>query len=168
MFIPSATYRLQFSKDFNFRQAFSLIGYLSDLGISTVYASPILQAFPGSNHGYDVTDFNRLNPELGTTEDLKALVEGLQERGISWIQDIVPNHMSFSAHNRMLWDVLKNGQASPYARYFDIDWEHPLFGHRLGVPMLDAHLTDIIRAGQFRLSLSAEGFSIDYGSLSSQ
>ena len=166
MFTPSSTYRWQFSKDFTFREAFSLIGYLGDLGISTVYASPILQAYPGSNHGYDVTNFRAINPELGTIKDLQVLLEGLQEKGISWLQDIVPNHMSFSAHNKMLWDVLKKGTASEYAVFFDIDWEHPLFGGRLCVPLLDKPLHELIQADQFSLSFSDEGFSISYGTRS--
>jgi (1->4)-alpha-D-glucan 1-alpha-D-glucosylmutase len=157
MLIPSATYRLQFSKDFTFRQAVGMAGYLSDLGISTVYASPILQAFPGSNHGYDVTDFNRINPELGTLADLEALVTELQQKGISWIQDLVPNHMHFSPHNQRLWEVLEKGQGSPYASYFDIDWNHPLFGGRLLVPLLASGLQEAIDAGRFQLGLANKG-----------
>jgi (1->4)-alpha-D-glucan 1-alpha-D-glucosylmutase len=162
MFKPLATYRLQFSKDFTFRQALEITGYLADLGITTVYASPILQASPGSSHGYDTTDFSSLNPELGTMADLEDLVKGLQQKGITWIQDLVPNHMNFSSHNYRLWDVLKKGQDSPYAFYFDIDWNHPLFGGRLVVPLLDSGLEDTINAGRFQLVLSEEGFALAY------
>lgn len=162
MLIPTATYRLQFSKDFTFRQALGIGDYLADLGISTVYASPILEAFPGSSHGYDVTDFSRINPELGTMQDLEDLVKGLQQRGISWIQDLVPNHMNFSVHNRRLWDVLEKGRKSAYAPCFDIDWDHPLFGGRLLVPLLDSGLQEAIDAKRFRLAMREDTFALDY------
>ena len=151
MFIPLSTYRLQFNKDFTFRQALGILDYLADLGISTIYASPILEAVPGSNHGYDVTDFAWLNPEIGTVEDLEALVHALHQKGMSWIQDIVPNHMNFSHHNRYLWDVWKKGEESVYASFFDIDWGHPLFGGRLLVPLLDRSLQQAIDDGLFQL-----------------
>ncbi len=131
MVIPSATYRLQFNKDFTFRQALQITGYLHTLGISTVYASPILQAYPGSLHGYDVTGFGQINPAIGTRADLEALIKDLQEKGISWIQDIVPNHMSFSAENPMILDVWKRGRGN---------WNKPSDGQSGGnyAPAADA------------------------------
>ena len=107
MRIPSATYRLQFTPDFGFNQAKAIVEYLSDLGISAIYASPIFAARSGSQHGYDVVDQNRLNPELGTEEEYEALIEEVQKHGLGWVQDIVPNHMAFSQQNPYLMDALE-------------------------------------------------------------
>src|SRR5947208_1383727 len=91
---PVATYRLQLRPGFGFREAAALVPYLSDLGISTLYASPILKARSGSTHGYDVTDPTRLNPELGTEEDFTGLCAALRSAGMGLLLDIVPNHMA--------------------------------------------------------------------------
>src|ERR1700756_3404401 len=123
--IPSATYRIQFNKDFTFRDATNLVDYLSELGITHLYASPILRSRHDSMHGYDVIDPTRLNPELGTEADFEALNQALRDRGMGLILDIVPNHMSASSENGWWMDVLENGPESAYAAYFDIDWHPP-------------------------------------------
>src|SRR6185503_14762489 len=125
MRVPAATYRLQFTPDFGFAQARQILGYLHDLGISDIYASPIFHARAGSTHGYDVVDPNRLNPELGSIEEFEELIEEARRLGLGWMQDIVPNHMAYDSQNRMLMDVLENGPASQYSDFFDIDWNHP-------------------------------------------
>src|SRR4051794_26418497 len=91
--IPTATYRLQFHKGFTFEQASALVDYLRELGISHLYASPFFQATPGSLHGYDVCDHNKLNPEIGTREQLDDLALRLRAQGLGMIVDFVPNHM---------------------------------------------------------------------------
>ena len=123
--IPLSTYRIQFNPSFNFKKAAEIVDYLSSLGISDVYASPIFAARKGSSHGYDIVDFNRLNPELGEREDFDALTASLKDREMGWVQDIVPNHMAITGENRFLMDVLENGSCSDYFGYFDIDWNHP-------------------------------------------
>jgi len=95
MRIPVATYRLQFTPDFGFKQAKAIAHYLDRLGISDLYASPIFKARSGSQHGYDVVDQNQINPELGGRGDFEALIKDLQDRGMGWLQDIVPNHMAY-------------------------------------------------------------------------
>lgn len=120
MHIPRATYRLQFTPEFGFKEAAAIVPYLAALGISDMYASPIFRAVPGSLHGYDVTDPNRLNPELGTREDFEALATALKENRMGWLQDIVPNHTAFHPENRMLMDVLEKGDQSEFADFFDI------------------------------------------------
>jgi (1->4)-alpha-D-glucan 1-alpha-D-glucosylmutase len=120
MHLPRATYRLQFTPAFGFRHAEAIVPYLSALGVSDVYAGPIFAAVPGSLHGYDVTDPNRLNPELGTRQDFESLMATVQAHRMSWLQDIVPNHMAFHRENRMLMDVLEKGVQSEYAEFFDI------------------------------------------------
>ncbi len=124
--LPSATYRVQLNHLFTFDQAKDVVAYLAALGISDVYASPFLMARPGSLHGYDVTDHSRLNPEIGDEESLSRFSSELQQHGMGLLVDVVPNHMCIShPSNRWWWDVLENGPSSPFARYFDIDWQPP-------------------------------------------
>src|SRR5690348_3309991 len=104
--IPDATYRLQFHAGFTLRDAIALVPYLYSLGITHIYASPLLKARPGSRHGYDIIDHGMLNPELGTDEDLHALPSELHTRGMGLILDVVPNHMSVGTANAWWADVL--------------------------------------------------------------
>jgi malto-oligosyltrehalose synthase len=123
MTIPRATMRLQFHKGFRFADAEKLVPYFDRLGISHLYASPITTARPGSMHGYDVIGPHRVNPELGGEDALISLVATLRGAGMGLIVDIVPNHMAADAANPWWFDVLRNGRASRYAAYFDIDWD---------------------------------------------
>ena len=147
---PCATYRLQFSRDFTFRDAERLVPYLHALGVSHIYASPYLKARAGSSHGYDITDYNALNPEIGSEADLDAMVAALARRGMGQILDIVPNHMGIGPADNVWWlDVLEWGQASPYADFFDIGWNAPkpdLRGKVL-LPFLGDHYGDTLEAG---------------------
>src|SRR4051812_42319100 len=112
MYNPVSTFRLQFNKDFTFRQLEALIPFFADLGIKTIYASPVFKSTPGSLHGYDVSDPLTINPEIGTEEELRTISKKLKEAGIGWIQDIVPNHMAFHESNKWVWDVLEKGKGS--------------------------------------------------------
>ena len=124
--VPCATYRLQFSRDFTFRDAERLVPYLHSLGVSHVYASPYLKAGAGSSHGYDITDYNALNLEIGSEADFAAMVAALADRDMGQILDFVPNHMGVGRADNAWWlDVLEWGQASPYANFFDIGWNAP-------------------------------------------
>ena len=124
--------------------------YLHELGVTHVYLSPILQATPGSTHGYDVVDHSRINVELGGEEGLRRLADILHERGMGAIADIVPNHMGMpvpETHNRALWSVLRDGPDSQYAAWFDIDWTAqsgavllPVLGRRIGDCVRDGEL----------------------------
>jgi (1->4)-alpha-D-glucan 1-alpha-D-glucosylmutase len=136
--IPSSTYRIQLSRCFTFQDAARLVPYLKDLGIGALYTSPILMARPGSSHGYDVVDHERLNPELGTASDFRSLGETLRAAGMGWIVDIVPNHMCIAGSNWRWFDVLENGPSSPQSRFFDIDWHPPRPGlqHKILLPVL--------------------------------
>lgn len=118
----SATARLQFHKGFTLDDATNRIPYFSRLGISHLYASPLLKARAGSMHGYDIVDHNSINPELGGEEALMRLVGALRAEGMGLILDIVPNHMGVGGNDNAWWlDVLEWGRGSPYAEYFDID-----------------------------------------------
>ncbi|RDE04750.1 malto-oligosyltrehalose synthase [Sphingomonas aracearum] len=133
---PRATYRFQFHKDFTFADARALVPYLARLGISHLYASPITTARSGSTHGYDVVDPTRINPELGGEEAFRDLVAALRAQGLGIIIDIVPNHMGVAGGENAWWnDVLEKGEASDYARFFDIDWREKLVLPVLGEPL---------------------------------
>ncbi|MDY6922467.1 MAG: malto-oligosyltrehalose synthase [Pseudomonadota bacterium] len=124
--LPRATYRLQFHKDFTFDDAVEIVPYLADLGISHVYASPILTARAGSMHGYDGVDPTAINPELGGEAGFRRLCAALAGRGLGVIVDIVPNHVAVGgADNRWWLDVLEKGRDSAFADWFDIDFDGP-------------------------------------------
>jgi len=165
--IPIATYRLQFNREFTFRKAADIVPYLSALGISHVYASPYLRARPGSIHGYDIIDHNALNPEIGSPEDYEQFVSTLHAHGMGQILDIVPNHMGVMGSDNAWWlDVLENGEASPYAEFFDIDWD-PIKDELQGkvlIPILADQYGNVLESGDLKLSFDcARGeFSIFY------
>lgn len=120
--IPVSTYRLQFNYQFRFSDAAKIIGYLHELGISDIYASPYFKAKKGSLHGYDIVDPTMLNPEVGTEDDYNILIGELKKYNMGQVLDIVPNHMSIGSENPWWMDVLENGLSSPRAKYFDINW----------------------------------------------
>lgn len=158
--IPRATYRLQFHAGFTFRDAREIVPYLDALGISDIYASPILFARPGSQHGYDVCDPSRLNPELGTPEDFAELVAELHARGMGILLDTVPNHMGIhTAANAWWMDVLENGPSSIYAHYFDIDWQ-PIkqeIANKVLLPILGDHYGQELERGALQLVFDQPG-----------
>jgi maltooligosyltrehalose synthase len=122
---PGATYRLQLHAEFGFAEAADLAGYLASLGVTHAYLSPILQAAPGSRHGYDVVDHSRISADLGGEDGFRYLVKRLASHGLGVVVDVVPNHMAVPVPeylNRALWSVLADGQRSSYAHWFDIDW----------------------------------------------
>ncbi len=164
MHIPCSTYRIQFSPSFSFRDAALILHYLSDLGISDIYASPIFKARKGSTHGYDIIDPNALNDELGTPQDFEELIREVQTLGLSWLQDIVPNHMAFDRDNRMLMTLLENGRGSSYSSYFDIDWDHPSESIRGKVlaPFLGKFYSECLEGGEIKLQFDPQGLSINY------
>ncbi|MGN9820991.1 malto-oligosyltrehalose synthase [Streptomyces sp. SD11] len=132
---PTATYRLQLQPEFPFGAAEAAVPYLASLGVSHLHLSPVLEAVPGSGHGYDVVDPARVREELGGEQGLRALSRTAREHGLGLVLDIVPNHMAMSPrHNRPLWEVLREGPDSPYARWFDIDWDAQ--GGRVLLPVL--------------------------------
>src|SRR5579871_5500308 len=110
--VPAATYRIQFSAAFRFADAIRILDYLHGLGISHLYASPVLASRKGSNHGYDVADPTKIDPELGGEQDFVALQAALEERGMNLLLDIVPNHMAAGSENRWWMDVLEFGPDS--------------------------------------------------------
>ncbi|MFH9815260.1 malto-oligosyltrehalose synthase [Streptomyces sp. NPDC017230] len=140
---PSATYRLQLQPAFPFGAAAAAVPYLASLGVSHLHLSPVLESVPGSQHGYDVVDHARVREELGGEDGLRALSRTAREHGLGLVVDIVPNHMAMSPrHNRALWEVLREGPKSPYARWFDIDWEAQ--GGQVLLPVLGAPVGEVL------------------------
>ncbi|MEV6182540.1 malto-oligosyltrehalose synthase [Streptomyces sp. NPDC052015] len=141
--VPTATYRLQLQPAFPFAAAAATVPYLASLGVSHLHLSPVLEAVPGSLHGYDVVDHARVREELGGEAGLRALSRAAREHGLGLVVDIVPNHMAaVPRHNRALWEVLREGPKSPYARWFDIDWEAQ--GGQVLLPVLGGPVGDEI------------------------
>ena len=153
--LPASTYRLQLTPEFGFTEAADLAGYLSELGITHAYLSPILQAAPGSQDGYDVIDHSSISAELGGEEAFRYLAARFARNGIGLVIDVVPNHMGIPAPeylNRPLWSVLAGGQDSAYAHWFDVDWEAQ--GGRMLLPILSRPLAECI--DEVRLSWLSE------------
>ncbi len=164
--LPESTYRVQFHAGFTFRDALHIVPYLHALGITHCYASPFLQARPGSTHGYDITSHQALNPELGTTADYEALCETLQTHGMGQVLDIVPNHMGIIGNDNLWWnDVLENGPASPYAMFFDIAWDvspRAELHEKVLLPLLGELYGQALESQQIRLAYAAGTFTLHY------
>ncbi len=163
--VPAATYRLQFNRAFSFEQARQIVPYLDALGVSDVYASSYLAARPGSLHGYDIANHNALNPEIGTDEDAERFVAALQERRMGQILDVVPNHMGIAAGCNPWWnDVLENGPSSPYAEFFDIDWD-PVkrqLANRVLLPILGDQYGRVLENQELVLEYADGAFFLRY------
>lgn len=161
MYNPVSTYRIQFQKTFSFNDFEKIISYLQKLGITTLYASPVFESVSGSVHGYDVVDPHRINPEIGTKEQLQNISRQLKQNDIGWLQDIVPNHMAYDTHNKWLMDVLEKGKRSQYASYFDIIWNSKVHDGKLTVPFLASTLEEAIEKNEIKLTLSENGFFLN-------
>ncbi len=164
----TATYRLQLHAGFTFEHARAIVPYLGELGITHLYLSPILQAAPGSTHGYDVVDSNHVNTELGGEAGFIALAAELRAAGMKILLDIVPNHMSIAGTSNAWWmDVLENGPASYYAHFFDVDWSAgddrvtlPVLGERYGRALAAGHLSVIYDANGFAIKANDARYPI--------
>jgi (1->4)-alpha-D-glucan 1-alpha-D-glucosylmutase len=154
--VPTATYRLQVHASFGFLDVAALAHYLAQLGVSHAYLSPVLQAAPRSTHGYDVVDHSRLSEEAGGREAFDAMVTALKDRGLGVVVDLVPNHMAVSQPehlNAPLWSLLREGRESPYASWFDVDWEAG--DDRIVLPVLGGTLSQSLAAGE--VTVAADG-----------
>ncbi len=139
-----STYRLQLH-GIGFEGARRIVGYLHDLGVETLYVSPILAAVPGSTHGYDVVDPARLDPALGSPEEFAALLDELGSRDMRLLIDVVPNHMATAPENHWWWGVLERGEEASSAPFFDIDWARA--GHKVVLAVLGAPLDELLAEG---------------------
>ena len=167
---PLTTYRLQLHRGFDFHAAAAQADYLAGLGVTDCYTSPVLKARPGSMHGYDITDHNALNPELGGEAGYESFVAALRAQGLGHLLDFAPNHMGADAAANPWWrDVLENGPSSRYAEFFDIDWnpEKPELKNKVLLPILGDQYGAVLERGELklvfergRLSLLAGGQSL--------
>ncbi|MFD3942593.1 malto-oligosyltrehalose synthase [Streptomyces sp. NPDC058579] len=163
--VPTATYRLQLQPDFPFSAAERAVPYLAGLGVSHLHLSPVLEAVPGSTHGYDVTDHRAVRAELGGEAGLRALAATARAHGLGLVVDLVPNHMAASpTHNHALRAVLREGLESPYARWFDVDWAAG--DGRILLPVLPARLPEVrerMRVADGQLHLDDLSFPLRAG-----
>ena len=162
---PRATYRVQLHPGFPFDAARAQVEYLERLGVSHLYCSPVLQAAPGSTHGYDVVDHAKVNGELGGEEGYARLSAALRARGMGQLLDVVPNHMAIvTPHNRWWWDVLENGPSSRYAGYFDVDWDPPEAKRRNTVllPVLEDQYGRVLEKALLGVARKDGTFTIKY------
>ncbi|WP_082835388.1 malto-oligosyltrehalose synthase [Brachybacterium sp. sponge] len=148
--VPTSTYRLQLHAGFTADDAAEIVPYLARLGVGHLFCSPVLQAAPGSTHGYDVVDHTRISEEIGGEEALRRLAETAHAHGLGIVVDVVPNHMSIPTpiwHNRALWSVLRDGPASPFAEWFDLELSGersvlvPVLGRPVGAVLADGEIT---------------------------
>lgn len=159
------TYRVQLNASFGFDQAAEVADYLAALGVSHLYTSPYLQAAPGSQHGYDVVDHSRLSEDLGGQAGHARMIAALKRAGLGHLMDTVPNHMSIAGRdNRWWWDVLRNGLASTYARFFDVDWEPPeaRLRNTLLLPVLADQYGRALERGEIQLRRDGTAFTVRY------
>jgi len=161
---PLSTYRLQLHNGFTFDDAAKTAEYLKALGVSHVYCSPYLQAAPGSMHGYDVVDHEKLNEELGGEDGHLRFCRRLQELELGQVLDIVPNHMAIGPENRYWWDVLENGPSSRFATWFDIDWHSAevKLQNKVLIPVLGDQYGRILSAGQIKVEQDTKLFHVRY------
>jgi (1->4)-alpha-D-glucan 1-alpha-D-glucosylmutase len=163
--IPVATYRFQLHAGFTFAHARDALPYLHRLGITDCYFSPYFRARPGSTHGYDICDYAQLNPELGTEADYEAMVEEATAHGMGHVLDFVPNHMAAdSVQNRWWRDILESGPASPFARFFDVDWDpvKPELRGKVLLSFLGDHYGLVLERGELRLHLEKDALALRY------
>lgn len=165
LFIPSATYRLQFNADFGFKDATVILSYLKNLGVTDIYASPYLKARKGSTHGYDIIGHDGLNPEVGSEEEYTIFTQQLLALGLGQILDIVPNHMCVEGGENLWWqDLLENGPSSVHARTFDVDWD-PVkkeLKSKILIPVLGDQYGNVLDNGEIILSFGDGAFTINY------
>ncbi len=158
-----ATYRLQLGPELRFEGVAALAPYLATLGVSDAYLSPCFKSGPGSSHGYDVTDHNAFNPEIGDPATFDRMAAALVAEGLGVILDIVPNHMGIAGDSNPWWlDVLENGPSSPFAGFFDIDWApvKPELRGKVLLPVLPDQYGRVLEAQQLRLEFSEGAFFV--------
>lgn len=155
---PVSTYRLQLHGGFGLEQAEAIVPYLHRLGITDLYASPLLRARTGSTHGYDVVDHGRVDEAIGGEAALRALSCGLHARGMGLLIDVVPNHVGIGWENARWMDVLENGEASLHSHFFDIDWAplKPELAGKILLPILGDHYGHVLERGELSLSFDLE------------
>ncbi len=158
---PDSTYRLQLSPEFTFEDLHRILDYLEDFGISTIYSAPFFQAREGSTHGYDVLDPMTLNREIGDLKQLRSIGERLKSKEMTWLQDIVPNHMAFDSGNPWLRDIFELGPDSRFYNFFDINWGYKNL-EKVITPFLGNPLEEILNNEELKVKFDENGFTLSY------
>ncbi len=160
--IPLTCYRLQFNRNFTFRDASNILDYLDRLGITDIYCSPLLQSRRGSGHGYDSTDPTRIDSDLGSEQQFEAFQADLQKHGMGLLLDVVPNHMAASDENPWWMDLLENGPASVYSAYFDVDWHPPsrILDNKILLPVLGSLYADALKNQELQVIFRRGSFFV--------
>lgn len=160
----NATYRLQLRPGFGFREVRELLTYFQRLGVSHLYLSPITEAAPGSEHGYDVSDHNTVREELGGREGFEELREAAAAAGLALLLDFVPNHAGVGPGNPYWQDLLAYGQASKYAAWFDVDWRpaRPDLRGKVLLPFLGSPYGEALDANEIALEFEDGRFFATY------
>jgi len=167
----TATYRLQLTPDFGFADVEALVPYIKRLGVSHLYLSPISEARPGSDHGYDVIDHNAVREAFGGREGFESLRETAVEAGLGLVLDFVPNHAGVGPGNEGWQDVLAFGRHSAFAHHFDIDWGPlkpelqdkillPFLGSTYGAALDDDEITLAYEDGRFYAAYYEHRFAL--------
>ncbi len=165
---PVSTYRLQLQPAFTFSDAQAIVAYLARLGITDAYASPFFRAKPDSTHGYDICDFSELNPQLGGEAAFNSFSAELTAHQMGLVLDYVPNHMAVESKLNPWWrEMLEHGQASPFARFFDVDWkpEKVELQGKVLLPFLGEHYGTLLERGELRIVFDHGELSVQYGDL---
>jgi len=163
--VPVSTYRVQFGPRFHFTDGERIVPYLDALGIGHLYASPYFRARPGSEHGYDVVDHTRFNPEIGDESEHRSMIGALHARGMGHLVDFVPNHMGIGTDNPWWYDILTWGALSPYSHFFDIDWHRNSNGRgKVVLPVLGDHYGSIVDRGELNVDFdpAADALTLHY------
>ncbi|CAN5287837.1 malto-oligosyltrehalose synthase [soil metagenome] len=158
---PDTTYRLQLSPNFTFNDLDRILDYLDDLGISTIYSAPFFQAREGSMHGYDVINPLAINGEIGDLDEFREICKRLHIKEMTWLQDIVPNHMAFDSKNPWLRDIFELGPLSRFYNFFDINWEFKGL-HKVMAPFLGDCLEAVLDRNEMELHLDEQGIFLKY------
>ena len=156
-----STYRLQLSPQFTFKDLQKILGYLDEFGVATIYSVPFFQARQGSTHGYDVVHPFGINTEIGDLKQFRETRDRLKDKQITWLQDIVPNHMAFDPANPWIRDIFELGPESRYYNFFDIDWNYKGL-KKVMLPFFGNTLEELLEKKEFKLKFDEEGFSLNY------
>ncbi|NJW53239.1 malto-oligosyltrehalose synthase [Salinimicrobium oceani] len=156
---PVSTYRVQLSPEYTLEDLSKIVDYLESFGISTIYSAPFFQARKGSSHGYDITDPFKLNKEIGRLDIFRAISKRLQQKNMTWLQDIVPNHMAFDGSNVWLQEIFELGPDAVHYQAFDINWED---GGKVMAPFLGNPLEEVLAKDELQLKVSKKGFFMAY------
>lgn len=100
----------------------SRLDYLKELGVTGIWLSPVYES-PNDDNGYDISNYQAINPEFGTMEDMDQLIEEAKKHNIHIVMDLVVNHTS--DEHKWFKEALK-GKENKYRDYYI--WRDPVNG----------------------------------------